>query len=313
MTKIAILIILIFTSLPISGGTKDRFEQKVINSKIGSELRIEGTSQKTTGDSNESLPEYVLSPLPYKKSGYTNFTQSAKAVKAIDLSTNKTFFEKNPSEKLEVASLTKLMTAVIAVENIKTDEVITVPTLKNMPGESTMGLVAGEKIKMGELLHGILIHSAGDAAYTLAVHISKTEDEFVKLMNKRAEEMMLENTHFSNASGYIGTENYSSAQDLLNLTRLLLNNAELKKIVSMRRYQAKNEAGKAYDLETTNKLLDNVKIFGIKTGYTPQAGECLITLAKENNHEILTIVLGSPNRFGETNNLVSWVYSNWGW
>lgn len=313
MTKIAILIILIFMSLPISGGAKDRFEQRVINSKIGSRLRVEDTSQKTTRDSSESLPDYILSPLPYKKSGYTNFTPSARAVKAIDLSTNKTFFEKNPSEKLEIASLTKLMTAVVAVENIKTDEIVTVPILNNMPGESTMGLVAGEKIKMGELLHGILIHSAGDATHTLAVHISKTEDEFVKLMNKRAEEMMLENTHFSNASGYIGTENYSSAQDLLNLTRLFLNNKELKNIVSLKNYPAKNEAGKVYNLKTTNQLLDNVKIFGIKTGYTPQAGECLITLARENNHEILTIVLGSPDRFGETNNLINWVYRNWGW
>lgn len=311
MTNIAIIILLILTALPLSQTTETRFTGKVVNSVLGRELKIE--PKEENAEEKGKREDFVLYPLPYRKNASAEFAPWSKASKSIDLATNKTLFEKNPNEKLQIASITKLMTAILAYENIKTDEVVTVPTLKNMPGESTMGLVAGEKIKMRELLRGVLIHSAGDAAYTLAVHISGTEEKFVELMNKRADEMMLANTHFSNASGYIGTDNYSSANDLTNLTRLFLNNNELKNIVSLRTYQAKNEAGKIYNLQTTNKLLDNKKIFGVKTGYTPQAGECLITLAKENDHEILTVVLGSSNRFGETNNLIGWVYGNWGW
>lgn len=310
MTSVAILLLFIISALPFSSATEKKLENKVIDSRIGTELNIK-TDQMILG--NSKIGEFVLDPLPYKETTYTAFTPWSKATKVLDLSTGEILYEKSPDERLQIASLTKLMTAVVAYENTKPDELITVPKLDNQSGESIMWLAPGDEVKASELLHGLLIHSAGDAAYTLAVHIAGSEAKFVELMNKKAEEMMLTNTHFSNTSGYIGTDNYSTANDLLNLTRLFINNEDLKKIVSKQSYQAKSETGKIYDLQSTNKLLDNTRVFGVKTGYTPKAGECLITLSKQDGHEILTIVLGSTARFPETDRLINWAYQNFGW
>ncbi len=310
MTTIAILLLFIISALPFSSATEKKLEDKVINSRIGEELNIEA-GQKKTGEIEGE--EFILAPLPYKKSVYADFTSWSKATKTVDLSTNETLYEKNTDEKLGIASLTKLMTAIIVYENSKLDDVVTIPPLDIQPGESRMWLTTGDKVKISELLHGLLINSAGDASQSLAIHISGSEEKFVELMNKRAKEMNLKSTHFSNASGIVDTDNYSSANDMINLTRLFIGNEYLKSIVSRQSYQAKSETGKMYNLQSTNKLLDNNRVFGVKTGYTPEAGECLITLSEQEGHEILTIVLGSTARFPETDRLINWAYQNFGW
>lgn len=260
----------------------------------------------------EKLPEYTLSPLPYKINDIA-FNSQARSVRAVDIATNYTFFEKNPTEKLQIASLTKLMTALIVLENSKRTDIVTIPVLNTTPGEATMGLQTGEKIKMEEILKGILIDSAGDAAYSAAVHISGTEDGFVVLMNKKAKDLMLESTNFTNPIGLDDQKNYSTAKDLTNLSRIVLQNKDIREIANKKSYTATSENGKTYTLENTNKILDDPRIFGLKTGYTLGAGECLITLAKQNDHEIITVVIGSPDRFGESKSLINWIYTNFRW
>lgn len=250
---------------------------------------------------------------PFKKDSFKDFVSNSRSVKVVDLKSNKTLFEKNAEEKVQIASLTKLMTAIMTYKNKDTSEVITIPAISYQTGETIMGLKAKEKLKIDDLIHATLISSAGDAAQALAINIAGSEEKFVEMMNEEAKKIGLKNTSFSNPVGYDDIKNYSTANDLLLLSRLFLSYDYLRNIVSKQTYIAKNEAGKEYYLKNTNRLLDGAKVFGIKTGYTAGAGECLITLVKKENHEILIIILGSSNRFDETNNLINWVFENWEW
>lgn len=274
--------------------------------------RVPKVKASTTNNNiTEEIPDFLVPP--FKKGSYKDFVSNSRVVKTIDFYSNKPLYEKNADERVQIASLTKIMTALLAYENKSTEDIVTVPVISNRTGEAVIGLRTGEKIKVGELLNAILIHSAGDAAQTLAVNIAGSEEKFVEMMNERAKELGLLNTNFTNPVGYNDTGNYSTANDLVTLSRLFLAHDYLRNIVSKQTYTAKNESGREYFLKNTNKLLDGTKFFGVKTGYTVGAGECLIAFAKVNNQEILTVVLGSPDRFGETNNLIGWVFANWEW
>src|SRR3990170_4889265 len=145
---------------------------------------------KASATENNLIRENIYESFvpPFKKATYKDFISNSRSLKTIDFYSNKPLYEKNADERLQIASLTKLMTALLAYENKNTEEVVTVPVISNRTGEAVMGLKVGEKIKVGELIHGVLIHSAGDAAQTLAVNIAGSEEKFVEMMNERARE-----------------------------------------------------------------------------------------------------------------------------
>jgi len=176
-----------------------------------------------------------------------------------------------------------------------------------------MGLFPGEKISIRDLLYGLLVESAGDAAIILGREISDTDLKFVSRMNETAKKIGLTSTNFENPSGVDSPSHYSSARDLATLARILLNDNEFKNIVKTKEFDAKSTSGYIHHLANTNKLLDNGMIFGVKTGKTNLAGECLITLARIKNHDVLIIVMGSKNRFTETTNIISWIGSSYVW
>jgi D-alanyl-D-alanine carboxypeptidase len=243
---------------------------------------------------------------------------SAKSFVIIDRETLTPILEKDSSAKLPIASITKLITALVALDNSKLDDVIEIK--KSYPNIPTpqMGLFSTEKISMENVLNGLLISSDNDAGEVIADYIGGGNyNDFVKKMNEKADEIGMKNSHFSNAMGLDNVENYSTAWDLGILANKALDNKLIANLVQTKEKRVKDVDGDiTHYLKTTNELLGDpdVQVLGIKTGQTPEALGCLLTLAKtKSNHEIIIVVLGSSNRFGETKELINWVEKNIQW
>lgn len=226
-----------------------------------------------------------------------NYT--AKAVLMYDLSTNKTLFEHNATKKMPMASLTKIMTAIIALENRKPDDRYIVRS-EDLVGEDSMGLTEGEILSLEELLYGLMLPSGNDAAEVLASNYPEGRKAFIKAMNNKAKALGVMDTQFSNPSGLQGDgAQYTTASDLLVITKYALDKFPLlSKIVSTYEYTIPATAThKAYHLfNETNLLTTYPGVKGVKTGYTPEAGLCLITLLEYKGHRIIGILLNSENR-----------------
>lgn len=235
---------------------------------------------------------------------------------AIDRKTGKILFEKNPHVRMPMASITKLMTALILIEENQLDEIVTISkTAASTPG-SDMALQIGERITVENLIKGLMINSANDAAVALAEHNAGSSQNFIQKMNKRSEELGLSNTHFSNPTGLDDPGNYSSPYDLAKLGNYIYNNKIIQEAAATQSAETNSADGQTkHQLETTNKLLGNYPgIKGLKTGQTDAAGLCLIAVAEnENKNEIISVVLSSPDRFQETKILTDWVFRSYKW
>ncbi|MDO8638989.1 MAG: D-alanyl-D-alanine carboxypeptidase, partial [Candidatus Daviesbacteria bacterium] len=164
------------------------------------------------------------------------------------------------------------------------------------------------------LLYGMLLNSGNDAAYTIAQNYSGGLDAFVVAMNNKAISLGLLNTHFTNPAGFDSLGHYSSAEDLAKIATIAIENPQLSRVVSTKETSvASIDKSTIHSLKNLNKLLDEPGVLGIKTGTTPLARENLVGLVERNGHKILTVVLGSNDRFGETNKLLDWTYSNFVW
>lgn len=240
---------------------------------------------------------------------------TAKSVMMYDLTDNKVIFEKAPDEKLPMASLTKIMTAIIAMENKKDDNKYEVKK-EYLVGEDSMGLSEGEVLTLDDLLYGLMLPSGNDAAETLAGNYDLGRDGFIKAMNDKAKALGLANTHFDNPSGLQGDGiQYTTASDLLVITRYALENyPQFAKIVSTASHVIPEAiTHKEYDLANeTNLLTTYPGVKGVKTGYTPEAGLCLVTYLDYEDHKIIGIVLNSQNRRGEMKELLDYSLTSLG-
>ena len=178
-----------------------------------------------------------------------------------------------------------------------------------------MDLVEGEKITVENLLYGVLVHSANDAAYTLAENYPGGFSEFIKAMNQKAKELNLENTHFVNPAGFDDNKQYTTAKDLARLSIFALENPLIAKMVGTVAITVSDVDYRYFHaLTNVNELLGKVSgVAGVKTGWTKNAKENLINLTKKNGHEVLTVVLGSEERFAETEILTNWIFKNYEW
>jgi len=256
--------------------------------------------------------QLLIYPIP-QKNNEADFLSSAKSVAIYDVKSNIALFENNANEKLLIASLTKLATAGVILKKHSLDETVNVANIPALTPE-TMGLFNGESISVLDLLHGLLIGSANDAAYALAHYSSGSVQNFVDEMNQFARDLKLSNTHFTNPAGFDDAGNYSTARDLSQLTRYLLKNKTFREIVSKKEYRAlSNDQKTVHNIKSTNLLLGNQEIFGVKTGKTPLAGECLVALSKKGENEILTVVINAPDRFGETQRMIKWAFDSYQW
>jgi serine-type D-Ala-D-Ala carboxypeptidase (penicillin-binding protein 5/6) len=237
------------------------------------------------------------------------FPLTAKSVLLFDLTTEKVLFEKNPRDRMPMASLTKIMTAIVTLENPKADDSYIVEG-KDLVGEDSMGLTPGEVLNQEELLYGLMLPSGNDAAEVLASNSPFGRDGFVDAMNDKAKAMGLDDTRFSNPSGLQGDGiQHTTAYDLLVMTRYALENFPLfREIVATPEYYlSERSTHKAYDLISETNLLTSYEgVKGVKTGYTPEAGLCLVTYLDYKGHKIVGVILNSENRRGEMKELLDY-------
>ncbi len=231
---------------------------------------------------------------------------SAQAVLLVDVDTRVILYRENDKRRVYPASLTKIITALTAKKLFDLGEVIEVKRV--IEEGRVMGLYKGEKIRIENLIYGILIHSANDAAFALADAYGY--DKFIDQMNKTAQDLGMKQTNFTNPAGFDDPEHYSTAYDLYLASEALLDDPYLKKIVGIREITVSDEDYRIFHtLVNVNKLLGEVPgVAGIKTGYTPNAGENLISLYKTKSlGEILLIVVGSKDRFKDTEQIINWL------
>lgn len=238
---------------------------------------------------------------------------TAQSAVVIDVKSGLTLFEKNPHLKLLPASTTKLMTALVALEKCSPDQVITVSYVETQP--TSMGLEIGDSLTIRALLYGLLIASGNDAAVALAYSCADSVSDFVRQMNFRARELKLQNSHFTNPAGYDDPAHFTTASDLAILARVAVSNPMIAKIVSTKSTVVTDAAGtKTYFLENINELLGTVVgIEGIKTGQTEGSLEVLVTQITRSSNTIITVVLGSQDRFEESKQLIQWAFTNHEW
>lgn len=221
---------------------------------------------------------------------------AASAVLA-DLDTGQVLFDLNRNERRPIASVTKIMTALLVVERTDLTDVVTVTEAAasgQVSGVSGLGLVAGERIRVDELLYALLLQSANDAAEALAEHVSGSVDAFVEDMNARAEELGMTRTMFTSPNGLDDT-GYSSAADLVRLTRAAYRSPGFPSVVATRFHTVESLDAKPRIVQNRNVLLWLYPgAIGVKTGYTSPAGFCLVGAAQRGDERLVAVVLGAP-------------------
>lgn len=234
---------------------------------------------------------------------------SAVSALAYDLSGNQTLYSHNELKKVPIASLTKIMTAILAIENDNLTSTYEISKDAASVGENAMGLEAGEKISLKELLYGMMLPSGNDAAEAIAEGSKFGRDGFVYQMNKKAEDLGLNNTRFTNPSGLEGDgEQYSTVIDLLILSRYAMKNPQFAKIVGTYEHEIpETKDHKNYILKNdTNLLTSYPGVRGIKTGFTWEAGMCLVTYYEKDGVTIIAVILNSQDRRGEMKTLLDY-------
>ena len=252
-------------------------------------------------------------PLPVNKTGINVPPLTSEGIFIIDIPSNMTLLEKNPDIQFFPASTTKIMTALVALETYKlTDEVVINTVITE---GQTMKLVKGEVITIENLLYGTLVHSANDAAYVLAQYYKGGIQAFLDRMNKKAQELHLTNTHFTNPIGFDDPNHFTTPRDLAHLAVTALQNPTFVKMVGIAQITVADTTFTHFHaLKNVNELLGKVPgVYGVKTGWTQTAGQSLVSVIQRDNRKIATVVLKSNDRFGETEMLINWVFNNFVW
>ena len=241
---------------------------------------------------------------------------SAKAVVIMDKDSKVVLFSKNPNLLFSMASTTKIMTALVALDYYKDQDILTVKTEK-VEGVN-VGFKVGEKLKFENVLYAMLLPSGNDAALALAQNYLPAgkaglggEEAFVKKMNEMARSLKLNNTNFADAIGLEDSRDYTTPLDLARLSSVALENKTFTKIVATETWEISdvNRENK-YLLKNLNKLLGISGVNGIKTGYTDEAGQVLVTSKKEGIHTIIIVIMDSQDRFSDTVKLLNLLSEN---
>ena len=262
-----------------------------------------------------------------------DITPYSEASVLIDSNTGKILYEKNAKEKMYPASTTKIMTAILTIENCDLNDIATVSynAVMSVPsGYSNAALQIDEQLTLGQLLEVLLVHSANDAANVLAEHVGGSNESFATMMNTKANEIGCLNTHFTNPSGKHDDDHYTTAYDLALITQYCMRNSTFRSIVSkssctitptnkyeQRHYNNTNELV----IPNENKKADNYYYkyaIGVKTGYTKEAKNCLISASNKDNFELISVVLGAKStelglsgRNMDSINLLNYGYNNY--
>lgn len=232
----------------------------------------------------------------------------------LDRKTNEVLFGKKQFEKRKMASTTKIMTALITLERVNLQDNVTVSKKAARTGGSRLGLKANDIITVNDLLYGLMLCSGNDAAVCLAEYVGGSIEEFAELMNQKAKELNLTNTHFVTPHGLDSEEHYTTSYELAILSNYALNNTKFKEIVGTKNHTI-NINGYPKALSNTNELLGNLSgVYGIKTGFTNGANRCLVTACKRNDMDIICVVLGADTKKFRTQDsikLIEYTFQNY--
>jgi D-alanyl-D-alanine carboxypeptidase (penicillin-binding protein 5/6) len=232
----------------------------------------------------------------------------------IDAGSGEVLYAKRPYMRRPIASTTKIMTAVVALSRLRLGEVVRVPREATRVEEYREGLKKGERVPVWKLLYGLLLVSGNDTAVTLAVAAGGTREHFIALMNEKARELGLRHTHFRSASGLIDEGNFSTVWDLAALARYALANPHFRSIVATKHKRVwwrPPTHAKLY--ENHNKLLWRYPgADGVKTGWTTRAGPCLVASAHRHGVGLISVVLDSPDHYGDTIKLLNFGFAQRG-
>lgn len=260
-----------------------------------------GQIQRTvlgTDVSSENVPALPV------VSNHQQLLISAESYIVYDRDSHAVIFEKNKDLRFSPASTTKIMTALVALEYYKLQDVLSADNVHTVVG-SKMGLEDGELMTVHDLLYGLMLPSGNDAAYVLAIHYPGGMKGFVARMNQKAQELKLYNTRFIDPAG-LDDGNFTTAFDLVRLALVALQNPTFKQVV-----ETKNKVvfdttySHVHNLENLNELLQKSGVFGVKTGYTEEAGEVLVTSFSQKGRTYIIAVLKSENRFADTERILN--------
>jgi D-alanyl-D-alanine carboxypeptidase len=217
----------------------------------------------------------------------------------------------NANEQAPMASVTKVMTAILVTENVEMTETVVVPSFVDGMRGSTAGLIPGETWTVGDLLLGMMVRSGNDAAYTLGWYVGgESTSTFVDMMNAKAREYGMTSTSFANPAGLDNENHYSTATDLLTLIKEAQKHPEVVRLGRTRFVTLAEQPGrKAYSWTNSNKLLGAYPgVVGLKTGDTPWADKVLLAVTEQHGRPIYSVVMHADDHFADTRELVDWAY-----
>lgn len=266
---------------------------------------------------------FILSlflPIVVVHAAELDLAPSAKSAVLMDADTGTVIYEKNSHEKLPPASITKIMTMLLVMEAIeqkklKLTDSVTVSENASSKGGSQIFLEPGETMTVHDMLKGVAVGSANDASVALAEHIGGTEENFIAMMNTRAEQLGLKNTKFQNPNGLPVPDHYSSAYDIALLSRELLKHPQITKYTGLYQDYLRQDSKKPFWLVNTNKLVRFYQgLDGLKTGFTSEARFCLTATAKRNDFRVIAVVMGEPDsktRNKEISKMLDYAFSQY--
>ena len=239
-------------------------------------------------------------------------TSSANSYILMDMTTGRVLDGKNYNTPYLIASITKIMTCLLAIESNKLDDVVIVDEVINDSYGSGIYIEVGEELTLRDLLYGLMLRSGNDAALVIAKYIGGDVETFVKMMNNKAKELGMKNTIFNNPSGLDNTDNgnYSSSYDMAILTKYAMKYKEYREIVSTKSYKLKTNK-KSYIWKNKNKLLQYKYITGGKTGYTEKAKRTLVSTASINNMDLVVVTIKDSDDWNTHKNLYEWASNNY--
>jgi len=241
--------------------------------------------------------EAVIKEVAKEQSSNISLASKAGSAILIEASTGEILFEKNANEKMAPASMTKMMSMLVIIENIekgviKWDDVITASENASSMGGSQILLETGEKMTVTDLFKGVAVASGNDAVVALAEAIAGTTDEFVRMMNEKAKELGLKNTNFKNPHGLEEANHYSSAYDMAMIAKELVKHEKVLEFTVIYDDYLRKGTDREFWLVNTNKLVRYYTgVDGLKTGFTNEAGYCLTATAKKNNMRLIAVVM----------------------
>ena len=232
----------------------------------------------------------------------------------MERTTGTILYEKDAYTKCAMASTTKILTAIIAIEKCELNDMVLISKKAAQTGGSTLGITANTEMTMESLLYGLLLRSGNDCAVAIAEYIGQNLDGFAKLMNKKAKEVGMEKSNFVTPHGLDNENHYTTAYDMAILTEYALQNEVFLKFVNTKEINIIIN-GLERNLNNTHELLGNVSgVYGVKTGFTGNAGRCLITAVKRDNLDIIIVILGADTkkiRSSDTQKLINYIYNNY--